>query len=111
MAFQGISDLNSLMLTALIEAVSAAGFALYEPASEPRLVYPAVITFWFFFMPSVASGTFVKVRSNADMARLCISPPRGQRGKNICNVRELVTLVVVLLRIAALSQWHHGGRQ
>jgi len=75
--------------------VSAAGFALYEPACEPRLIYPAVITFWFF----KAFWGFWHVcegRSLADMARLCVSPPRGQRGTNIYNVCELVTLVVVL---------------
>jgi len=30
--------------------------------------------------------------------RLCISPPRGHRGTNMCNVCDLVTSVVVLLQ-------------
>jgi len=51
------------------------------------LVFKAFCGFWH-----VCEG-----RSHADMARLCVSPPRGQRGTNICNVCELVTLVVVLL--------------
>ena len=78
-----------------IEAVSAAGFALYEPACEPRLTYPAIMTLWF----SKAFCGFWHVcegRSHAEMARLSVSPPRGQRGMNICKVCELVTLVVVL---------------
>jgi len=43
------------------------------------------------------SRTVCEAGTNADIARLCVYTPRGQRGTNICYVCELATLLGVLL--------------
>jgi len=42
------------------------------------------------------SRTVCEAGTNADIARLCVYMPRGQRGTNIGHVCELATLLVVL---------------
>jgi len=44
------------------------------------------------------SRTVCEAGTNADIARLCVYLPRGQRGTNIGYVCELATLLVVLSR-------------
>jgi len=49
-----------------------------------------------FFNTFCGSRTVCEAGTNADIARLCVYLPRGQRGTNIGYVCELATLLGVL---------------